>query len=40
MEFYRVTARSQGGSSAVIRAAESVYSAADLTNSGTNAGTP
>lgn len=31
---YRVTARSQGGSDAVVRAAESVFSAADLSNTG------
>jgi type IV pilus assembly protein PilX len=38
-EFYRVTSRSQGGSNAVLKVVETVYSAADLTNSGTNAGT-
>ncbi len=37
-EFYRITSRSQGGSDAVLKIVESVYSAADLTNSGTNAG--
>jgi type IV pilus assembly protein PilX len=31
---YRITARSQGGSDAVVRSAESVFSAADLTNAG------
>jgi type IV pilus assembly protein PilX len=31
---YRITARSQGGSDAVVRVAESVFSAADMTNSG------
>lgn len=39
-EFYRITSRSQGGSNAVLKVVESVYSAADLTNSGTNAGGP
>lgn len=39
-EFYRITARSQGGSSAVLRVVESVYSAIDLTNTGTNPGAP
>jgi type IV pilus assembly protein PilX len=38
MEFYRITSRSNGGSNAVLKAVETVYSAADLTNSGTNAG--
>lgn len=32
---YRITSRSQGGSPAVIRAAESVFSAANLSNTGT-----
>lgn len=35
-EWYRVTGRSQGGSGAVMRAIESVYSALDLTNTGIN----
>ncbi len=39
-EFYRITARSQGGSSAVLRVVESIYSAIDLTNTGTNPGAP
>lgn len=39
-EFYRVTARSQGGTSAVLRVVESVYSAIDLSNTGTNPGAP
>ena len=33
--FYRITARSQGGSSAAIRVLESVFSSSDLTNTGT-----
>lgn len=33
--FYRVTARSQGGSAAATRVLESVFSSADLTNTGT-----
>ncbi len=37
-EWYRITARSQGGTDAVVRAAESVYSAIDLTNAGFNPG--
>jgi len=37
-EFYRITSRSQGGSAAVQRIVESVYSAIDLTNTGTNPG--
>ena len=37
-EFYRITARSQGGSGAVQRIVESVYSTVDLTNTGTNPG--
>lgn len=37
-EWYRITSRSQGGSDAVIRVAESVYSALDLTNTGFNPG--
>lgn len=37
-EFYRITSHSQGGSSAVQRIVESVYSAIDLTNTGTNPG--
>ncbi|HMM68756.1 MAG TPA: PilX N-terminal domain-containing pilus assembly protein [Dokdonella sp.] len=37
-EWYRITARSQGGTDAVVRAAESVYSAIDLTNTGFNPG--
>ena len=36
--FYRVTARSQGGTDSVIRVAESVYSALNLTNAGFNPG--
>jgi len=36
-EWYRITARSVGGSDAVVRVAESVYSAIDLTNTGFNA---
>jgi type IV pilus assembly protein PilX len=32
--FYRITARSQGGSGAVVRVAESVFSSANLTNTG------
>jgi type IV pilus assembly protein PilX len=39
MELYRLTSRSQGGSGAVLKIVESVYSAADLSNTGTNAGT-
>lgn len=39
-EWYRITARSPGGSDAVVRAAESVYSAMDLSNTGFNAATP
>lgn len=35
-ELYRTTARSQGGTDAVIRVAESVYSAIDLSNTGVN----
>jgi type IV pilus assembly protein PilX len=35
-EFYRVTGRSLGGTAAVVRAAESVYTAIDLTNTGFN----
>ena len=37
-EWYRITARSQGGTDAVVRAADSVYSAIDLTNAGFNPG--
>ena len=37
-EWYRITSRSQGGSDAVVRVAESVYSALDLTNTGFNPG--
>lgn len=37
-EWYRITARSQGGTDAVVRATESVYSAIDLTNTGFNPG--
>ena len=37
-EWYRMTARSQGGTDAVTRATESVYSAIDLTNTGFNPG--
>lgn len=33
--FYRITARSQGGSGAVVRTAESVFSSNNLTNTGT-----
>ena len=33
--FYRITARSQGGNSASIRVLESVFSSSDLTNTGT-----
>ncbi|MCO5094819.1 MAG: hypothetical protein M9960_06355 [Xanthomonadaceae bacterium] len=33
--FYRITARSQGGSAAATRVLESVFSSADLTNTGT-----
>ena len=36
-EWYRITARSTGGSDAVVRVAESVFSAIDLTNTGFNA---
>ena len=36
--FYRITARSQGGSSAAIRVMESVFSSSDLTNTGTQTG--
>lgn len=36
-EWYRITARSTGGSDSVVRVAESVYSAIDLTNTGFNA---
>ncbi|MBL0165364.1 MAG: pilus assembly protein [Xanthomonadales bacterium] len=36
-EWYRVTARSTGGSDAVVRVTESVFSAIDLTNTGFNA---
>ena len=36
-EWYRLTARSTGGSDAVVRVVESVYSAIDLTNTGFNA---
>lgn len=39
-EFYRITARSQGGTGAVLRVVESVYSAVDLSNTGTNPGAP
>lgn len=35
---YRITARSQGGSDAVVRVAESYYSAMNLTNSNFNPG--
>lgn len=35
-EWYRTTSRSQGGTSAVVRVAESVYSAIDLSNTGLN----
>lgn len=38
--FYRVTSRSQGGSAAAVSATESVFSSANLTNTGFNAGTP
>jgi type IV pilus assembly protein PilX len=34
--FYRITARSQGGTGAVVRVAESVYSSLNLTNAGFN----
>ncbi len=36
-EWYRITARSTGGSDSVVRVAESVFSAIDLTNTGFNA---
>lgn len=36
--FYRITSRSQGGSSAAIRVLESVFSSSDLTNTGTQTG--
>lgn len=39
-EWYRITARSPGGTDAVVRAAESVYSAMDLSNTGFNAAPP
>jgi len=35
-EWYRITARSTGGTDAVVRVAESVYTAMDLTNTGFN----
>ncbi|MEO6688559.1 MAG: PilX N-terminal domain-containing pilus assembly protein [Dokdonella sp.] len=35
---YRITSRSQGGSAAVVRVAESVFSSANLTNTGIDAG--
>jgi len=35
-EWYRITARSPGGTDALVRAAESIYSAMDLTNTGHN----
>lgn len=35
-EWYRITARSTGGSDSVVRVVESVYSAIDLTNTGFN----
>ena len=35
--FYRITARSQGGSRASTRVLESIFSSSDLTNTGTNA---
>lgn len=35
-ELYRITARSHGGTDAVVRAVESVYTAVDLTNTGFN----
>jgi type IV pilus assembly protein PilX len=38
--FYRITARSQGGTGNVIRVAESVYSSLNLTNAGFNPGAP
>ena len=37
-EWYRITSRSQGGSDAVVRVTESVYSALDMTNTGFNPG--
>ena len=36
--FYRITSRSQGGSAAVVRVFESVFSSSDLTNTGTQTG--
>ncbi|MBP7136858.1 MAG: hypothetical protein KBA57_10900 [Sphingomonadaceae bacterium] len=39
-EWYRITARSSGGTDAVVRAAESIFSAIDLTNTGFNASAP
>jgi len=36
--FYRITARSQGGNNASIRVLESVFSSSDLTNTGTQTG--
>lgn len=40
MRFYRITARSQGGSAATLSVAESVFSSSNLTDTGIEAGTP